>query len=159
MLVDHRRKLTLDDFAAPSSGGVSSAFDPVSPVESVSRSSMRRTFWMRIARHASRCLVLHGHRHRHWIGTSGDMVLCSTPSVTLGSHGEEKYRGSFYIHEFSTGAEEPIGRQQASAARVSQRFCAFNRRLRRALPTAAQGWLFIVPTVYVPHQLLVFELN
>jgi hypothetical protein len=53
---------------------------------------------------ASRCLALHGDRHRGWIASSGDVVSCSAPSLTLGSHGG-KYRGSFYIHEFSTGAE------------------------------------------------------
>jgi 3',5'-cyclic AMP phosphodiesterase CpdA len=53
--------------------------------------------------HAERCLVLHGHRHRHWIGDSGGVVLCSAPSATLGSHGPEKYRGSFYIHEVGLG--------------------------------------------------------
>ena len=67
--------------------------------------------------HASRCLVLHGHWHRDWIGTSGDVVLCSAPSVTLGSHGEEKYRGRFYIHEFSTGAEGRI--RLTTTARVN----------------------------------------
>ena len=38
-----------------------------------------------IAPYASRCLVLHGHRHRDWIGTCRDVVLCSAPSVTMGS--------------------------------------------------------------------------
>jgi hypothetical protein len=57
-----------------------------------------------IAPHAARCLILHGHRHRDWIGASGDVVLCSAPSATLGSYGKEKYRGSFYIHEFALSA-------------------------------------------------------
>jgi 3',5'-cyclic AMP phosphodiesterase CpdA len=57
-----------------------------------------------IAPHASRCLVLHGHRHRDWIGTCQDVVLCSAPSVTMGSQGEGMYRGSFHIHEFAIGA-------------------------------------------------------
>jgi hypothetical protein len=56
-----------------------------------------------IAPHASRCLVLHGHRHRDWIGTCQDVVLCSAPSVTMGSQGEGTYRGSFHIHEFAIG--------------------------------------------------------
>jgi len=55
-----------------------------------------------IAPHASRCLVLHGHRHRDWIGTCQGVVLCSAPSVTMGSQWE-KTRGSFHIHEFATG--------------------------------------------------------
>jgi 3',5'-cyclic AMP phosphodiesterase CpdA len=51
--------------------------------------------------HASRTLILHGHRHVDWIGSTGNNVLCSAPSVTLGA---EKYRGRFTIHEFAVGA-------------------------------------------------------
>ena len=58
-----------------------------------------------IVPYAARILVLHGHRHTDWIGTCGDVVLCSAPSVSLGSsHGEEKYRGSFHIHDLAFGA-------------------------------------------------------
>jgi len=57
-----------------------------------------------ITPHASRCLVLHGHRHRDWIGVSRGLLLCSAPSATLGSHGADQYRGSFYIHKFTVGA-------------------------------------------------------
>jgi 3',5'-cyclic AMP phosphodiesterase CpdA len=56
-----------------------------------------------IAPYAARCLVLHGHRHRDWIGTCGDVVLCSAPSVTMGSQGENEFHGSFYIHELAVG--------------------------------------------------------
>jgi 3',5'-cyclic AMP phosphodiesterase CpdA len=58
-----------------------------------------------IAPHASRCVVLHGHRHWDWIGISRGVVLCSAPSVTMGSQGEGKYRGSFHIHQFARGAD------------------------------------------------------
>lgn len=59
-----------------------------------------------IAPYASRVLILHGHRHTDWIGTCGDVVLCSAPSVSLGSsHGEEKYRGSFHIHDLAFRAD------------------------------------------------------
>ena len=62
-----------------------------------------------IAPYASRILILHGHRHTDWIGTCGNVVLCSAPSVSLGSsHGEEKYRGSFHIHDVTFGAEGGI---------------------------------------------------
>ena len=62
-----------------------------------------------IAPYASRVLILHGHRHTDWIGTCGDVVLCSAPSVSLGaSHGEEKYRGSFHIHDLAFGADGGI---------------------------------------------------
>ena len=62
-----------------------------------------------IAPYASRVLILHGHRHTDWIGTCGDVVLCSAPSASLGSsHGEEKYRGSFHVHEIASGADGGI---------------------------------------------------
>ena len=57
-----------------------------------------------MAPHAKRILVFHGHRHRDWIGTCGGVVLCSAPSVALGSHGGDMYRGSFRIDEVAIGA-------------------------------------------------------
>ena len=62
-----------------------------------------------IAPYASRVLILHGHRHTDWIGTCGDVVLCSAPSASLGSsHGAEKYRGSFHVHEIASGVNGDI---------------------------------------------------
>jgi 3',5'-cyclic AMP phosphodiesterase CpdA len=54
-----------------------------------------------IARHASHVVIFHGHRHHDWIGTSGDVVLCSAPSVALGSVGPDLYRGSFHVNELA----------------------------------------------------------
>ena len=56
-----------------------------------------------LAPHASRILVLHGHRHRDWIGAYGDVMLCSAPSVALGADAADKYRGSFHVHELAFG--------------------------------------------------------
>ena len=53
--------------------------------------------------HAHRTLVLHGHRHRDWIGMCGGVVLCSAPSTALGAYNGEMYRGSFHIHDLDTG--------------------------------------------------------
>jgi hypothetical protein len=58
--------------------------------------------------HASRIVVLHGHRHRDWIGTCGGIVLCSAPSAALGSHSGEKYQGAFFVHDFVLGPEGSI---------------------------------------------------
>jgi 3',5'-cyclic AMP phosphodiesterase CpdA len=55
-----------------------------------------------IAPHASRVMIVHGHRHRDWTGTCGDVALCSAPSVSLGS---DDYLGSFHIHEFALDAD------------------------------------------------------
>jgi 3',5'-cyclic AMP phosphodiesterase CpdA len=54
-----------------------------------------------IARHASRVVIFHGHRHHDWIGTSGGVVLCSAPSVSLGSVGPDVYKGSFHVNELA----------------------------------------------------------
>ena len=71
-----------------------------------------------IAPHASRCVVLHGHRHRDWIGTCQDVVLCSAPSVTMGSQGG-MYRGSFHVHEFAIGAGGSIRLTATERVKVS----------------------------------------
>ncbi len=56
-----------------------------------------------IVPHTSRVVVLHGHRHRDWIGRCGDVVVCSAPSVAFGCEGTEECLGSFHIHEFMLG--------------------------------------------------------
>ena len=61
-----------------------------------------------IAPYAKRVLICHGHRHRDWIGTCGDVVLCSAPSVALDSAGVEEHRGSFHVHEITLGADGDI---------------------------------------------------
>jgi 3',5'-cyclic AMP phosphodiesterase CpdA len=57
-----------------------------------------------IARHGSRVVIFHGHRHHDWIGTSGGIVLCSAPSVALGSVGPDLHRGSFHLNELTVTA-------------------------------------------------------
>jgi 3',5'-cyclic AMP phosphodiesterase CpdA len=57
-----------------------------------------------LAPHARRIVVLHGHRHRDWIGVCGDIVLCSAPSTSLGADSIDKYRGSFHIHQLAAEA-------------------------------------------------------
>jgi hypothetical protein len=62
-------------------------------------------------------VILHGHRHRDWIGTRGGAVLCSAPSVTLGDRGSQRHEGSFSIYDIVLA---PDGRAQvASVDRVS----------------------------------------
>ena len=72
-----------------------------------------------IAPHASRCLILHGHRHRDWIGTCRKVVLCSAPSVTMGSQGEGQYHGSFHVHEFALGGDGDIRLNATQRVKVS----------------------------------------
>jgi 3',5'-cyclic AMP phosphodiesterase CpdA len=70
-----------------------------------------------IARHDPPVLVLHGHRHRDWIGTSGDTVLCSAPSVTLGDKGSHSTCGSFSLYDVAFASDERI--QLISVERVA----------------------------------------
>jgi 3',5'-cyclic AMP phosphodiesterase CpdA len=59
-----------------------------------------------LAPHAHRIIVLHGHRHRDWIGVSGNLVLCSAPSTSLGAGSMDGYRGCFHIHRLAVAAGE-----------------------------------------------------
>jgi 3',5'-cyclic AMP phosphodiesterase CpdA len=58
-----------------------------------------------IAPYASRTIIMHGHRHTDWIGTCGNVVLCSAPSVALGSHEGEGCRGSFHVNELAIAGD------------------------------------------------------
>jgi 3',5'-cyclic AMP phosphodiesterase CpdA len=69
--------------------------------------------------HAHRSLVLHGHRHRDWIGICGGVTLCSAPSTALGSYGGEMYRGSFHIHELDTGMSGSVRLIDTERVRVT----------------------------------------
>jgi 3',5'-cyclic AMP phosphodiesterase CpdA len=60
-----------------------------------------------IGPHASRILVLHGHRHRDWIGTCGNVVLCSAPSAALGSQAGGQDKG-FRVHDLSLGEDGSV---------------------------------------------------
>jgi len=71
-----------------------------------------------IAPHAPRIIVLHGHRHRDWIGTCRNVVLASAPSVTMGSE-KEKYVGSFHVDELSLGADGNIRLNSTRRVKVS----------------------------------------
>src|SRR5262245_46217301 len=51
-------------------------------------------------------LVLHGHRHRDWIGARGKVVICSAPSVAFGSKSAKDVRaGSFRVHDLAVNAD------------------------------------------------------
>ena len=69
-----------------------------------------------LAPHARRVVVLHGHRHRDWIGVCGNIVLCSAPSTLLGADGVDQYRGSFHIHQLL--AEDGGGLRLIATERV-----------------------------------------
>jgi hypothetical protein len=71
-----------------------------------------------LAPHAARILVLHGHRHRDWIGTYGGVTLCSAPSAALGADGADKYRGSFHVHDLAVGAGGGVRLTRTERVRV-----------------------------------------
>jgi hypothetical protein len=47
------------------------------------------------------------------------VVLCSAPSVTMGSQGEGKYHGSFHVHEFALGVDGGIRLHTTERVKVS----------------------------------------
>jgi hypothetical protein len=61
-----------------------------------------------LAPHAARIVVLHGHRHRDWVGVCGNIVLCSAPSTSLGGDSADGYRGSFHLHQFAAAVDGGI---------------------------------------------------
>jgi len=63
-------------------------------------------------------VVLHGHRHRDWIGTCANLVVCSAPSVAFGSKGEKDVQGGgFHVHDLAVDAGG--GLKLVSSQRVS----------------------------------------
>jgi predicted MPP superfamily phosphohydrolase len=72
-----------------------------------------------IVPYASRVLVLHGHRHRDWIGTCGEVVLCSAPSVTMGCEGGDEGPGVFHIHELAIETKGRIHLANTQRIRVA----------------------------------------
>jgi len=64
-----------------------------------------------IARSGRPVVILHGHRHRDWIGTRGRAVVCSAPSATLGDRGSERRDESFSIYDLELS---PDGRVQVA---------------------------------------------
>ena len=51
-----------------------------------------------IGTHARRTVIVHGHRHRDWIGHCGDFGLCSAPSAVLGNFDGTYADGVFHVH-------------------------------------------------------------
>jgi hypothetical protein len=73
-----------------------------------------------ITPYASQVIVLHGHRHRDWIGACGGIVLCSAPSASLGSQSGEKYQGAFFIHDFMLGLDGSIQLKKTDHVKVAR---------------------------------------
>jgi Calcineurin-like phosphoesterase len=71
-----------------------------------------------LAPYATRILVLHGHRHRDWIGAYGEVVLGSAPSTALGADGADKYRGSFHVHDLAVGVDGGVRLTRTERVRV-----------------------------------------
>ena len=61
-----------------------------------------------IGKRARQAVVLHGHRHRNWVGTCGDLKLCSVPSSTLGAHDAKYGPGLFHLHEIALDEADRI---------------------------------------------------
>ncbi len=68
--------------------------------------------------HSHRVVVLHGHRHKDWIGVYGNVVLCSAPSASLGGDGADGYRGCFHVHQLAVGADGGIRLTATERVRV-----------------------------------------
>jgi len=65
-----------------------------------------------IARCDRPVVIMHGHRHRDWMGTRGGVVLCSAPSATLGDKGSQDGAGRFSLYQIALGSD---GRMQVNS--------------------------------------------
>ena len=72
-----------------------------------------------IARCDRPVVILHGHRHRDWIGTRGGAVLCSAPSVTLGDRGSLRRDGSFSIYDIVFASDGRVQVPRVDRVRVA----------------------------------------
>jgi hypothetical protein len=70
------------------------------------------------APHSRRVIVLHGHRHKDWIGVCGNLVLCSAPSTSLGGGSADNYRGSFHLHQLAVETDGGIRLKATERVRV-----------------------------------------
>ncbi len=61
-----------------------------------------------ISAHSQRIIVMHGHRHKDWIGVYGNVVLCSAPSASLGGDSGDGYRGCFHVHQLAVDTDGGI---------------------------------------------------
>ena len=68
--------------------------------------------------HASRIVVLHGHRHRDWIGACGTIVLCSAPSAALGSQSGIDDR-AFCLYDLGLSADGSLRLVRTERVRVA----------------------------------------
>ena len=69
-----------------------------------------------IARSGRPVVILHGHRHRDWIGTRGRAVVCSASSATLGDRGSEGRDERFSIYDIALAPDGGV--QVANVERV-----------------------------------------
>ena len=70
-----------------------------------------------IARSGRPVVILHGHRHRDWVGTRGRLLVCSAPSVTFGDRGSQRHEGRFSIYDIALAPNGVV--QIPSVDRVS----------------------------------------
>jgi predicted phosphodiesterase len=63
----------------------------------------------RLQRLDGRAILMHGHRHREWIGTAGNLIIVSAPSPVMDATDADDTQ--FYVHTISAGSEGRIALQ------------------------------------------------
>jgi hypothetical protein len=61
-----------------------------------------------ITRSGRPVVIMHGHRHRDWVGTRGRVLVCSAPSVTFGDRGSQRSEGRFSIYDIALAPDGAV---------------------------------------------------
>jgi len=71
--------------------------------ERVGTALINGSWFLRVLKpYASRCVVMHGHRHKDWIGACGLLKIVSSPSPVMAPEAKPTH---FYIHAFAAGPD------------------------------------------------------
>jgi hypothetical protein len=57
----------------------------------------------RLQRLKGRAILMHGHRHTEWIGTSGDLIIVSAPSPVMDARDADDTH--FFIHTLEASGD------------------------------------------------------
>ena len=83
--------------------------------ERVGTALINGSWFLRVLKpYASRVVVMHGHRHKDWIGACGRLKIVSAPSPVMAKDASPTH---FYIHALAAGPDGSLRLLDAAAGR------------------------------------------